>query len=201
MNNTIDRISQLHPLLITCMRRVKLLKLIVVQHLLRSGSRPWTQGQIGNLLLLLLLLNLKQLLMTSLPVTAQVDTMLRFSSGGSGCYCGGCCCPLTVIRRSRRQQRIARATQTRLFAARRLVTRKTHSKISSDIRLTDALDNRCKKIPWKNSPSNTRIKKRERKNRSSYLTIPPPRNGYSSRSGRRGCVAGVTSALLAEESS
>lgn len=38
---------------------MELFKLVVVQHLLRSRSRPWTQGQIGCDLLLLLLLNLE----------------------------------------------------------------------------------------------------------------------------------------------
>ena len=75
----------------TSMRRMDLLKLVLMQHLLRARSRPWTQGQIGDLLLLLLLLlNLQQLLIASLPMTAQINTMLRFSCGCSGG--GGCCC-------------------------------------------------------------------------------------------------------------
>ena len=69
---------------------MELLKLVILmQHLLRTRSRPWTQGQIGDLLLLLLLLNLQQLLIASLPMTTQVNAMLRFSCGCSGG--GGCC--------------------------------------------------------------------------------------------------------------
>lgn len=73
------------------MRGMKLLKLVVVQHLLRARSCPWTQIQIGCVLLLLmlglLLLLLEQLLVAALAVTAEVDAMLRFSSCWSSSSC------------------------------------------------------------------------------------------------------------------